>query len=64
MNNPDPDHRDKRELAHASAASSDATLWPDWLRHPKPKNRKKVYWTNTPRFVLARARKAGHGRYS
>ena len=64
MKNPDPDQHTKRETAHALAARSHATVWPDWLRRAEPKRRKKVYWAKTPRFVLARAHKAGHGRYS
>ena len=61
---PDPDKHKKREAAHALAARSHTTVWPDWLRRAEPKKRKKVYWTKTPRFVLARACKAGHGRLS
>ena len=64
MNDPDLDQHKKREAAHALAARSDTTVWPDWLRRDEPKKRKKVYWSKTPRFVLARAFKAGYGRSS
>lgn len=64
MKNLDPEQHRRRELAHAAGALSDASLWPNWPPRIEPRKARKAFRPKTPRFVLARAHRAGHGRYS
>jgi len=60
-------HAYKRAEAHAQGAQSNATLWPrlPLLAEPsQPRKKGKVYEPRTPRFAIAKAFRAGHGRYS
>ena len=54
----------KREVAHAIAATLDATLWPNWSHPIGPAKRKSVPRRWTAKFKIAQAHRPGHGRLS
>ena len=62
----DPDQPNKRAEAHAAGARLAATLCRNWPHSVKPKKVKpmKLGRSPSPRFAVAQAFRAGHGRYS
>jgi hypothetical protein len=62
--NLDQDRLRKRQAAHAAAANSDATLWPNWCHSTKPTKPRKEFRAKTPRYAIARGFRAGYGLYS